>query len=102
MPEWIYESATAMAAAIREKQISSYDLVRACLGRIEEVNPRLNAVVQICSEQALKDARESDQALAREEVIGPLHGVSPAEELPMGAFGLGGLRQAWIPCQGHR
>ena len=75
MPEWIYESATAMAAAIREKQVSAAELVGACLRRIDEVNPRLNAVVQICSEQALKDAGDADQALARGEVVGPLHGV---------------------------
>ena len=75
MLEWIYESAAAMAAAIREKQISSHELVRSCLERIDEVNPRLNAVVQVCSEQALKDARDADRALARGEVGGPLHGV---------------------------
>jgi amidase len=75
MPEWIYESATAMAAAIRKKQVSAAELVGACLRRIDEVNPRLNAVVQICSEQALKDAGGADQALARGQVIGPLHGV---------------------------
>jgi amidase len=75
MPEWIYESATTIAAAIREKRISAHDLVGACLQRIDEVNPRLNAVVQVCAEQALKDARNSDQALVRGEVVGPLHGV---------------------------
>ena len=45
MCEPIYESATALAAAIRNKEISSAELVQACLGRIEEINPRLNAVV---------------------------------------------------------
>jgi amidase len=75
MPEWIYESATAMAAAIREKRISAHELVGACLRRIDEVNPQLNAVVQVCAEQALKDARDADQKLVRGEVVGPLHGV---------------------------
>ena len=75
MSEWIYESATAMAAAIREKQVSASELVRACLRRIDEVNPQLNAVVQICSEQALKEARDADQKLARGDVVGPLRGV---------------------------
>ena len=75
MREWIYESAAAMAAAIRKKEISAHELVRACLERIEEVNPRLNAVVQVCAEQALEEARHADQALARGDVIGPLHGV---------------------------
>ena len=44
MREWICNSATAMAAAIRKREISAYELVRACLRRIEEVNPGLNAV----------------------------------------------------------
>jgi len=75
MREWIYESAVAMAAGIRRKEISSHELVRACVERIEQVNPRLNAVVQVCTEQALEDAHAADQALARGNVIGPLHGV---------------------------
>ncbi len=45
------------------------------IDRIEEVNPRLNAVVQLASEQALADALEADRALARGELRGPLHGV---------------------------
>jgi amidase len=75
MPEWIYESATAIAAAIRKKQISARELVGACLRRINEVNPQLNAVVQICSKDALRNADDADQALARGDVVGPLHGV---------------------------
>ena len=75
MPEWMYKSAAAMAAAIRKKEISAHELVRACLERIAEVNPRLNAVVQICAERALEEARHADQVLAQGDVIGPLHGV---------------------------
>ena len=75
MREGIYQSVAAMAAAIRKKEISAYELVRTCLGRIEEVNPRLNAVVQVCAEQALQEASHADQSLERGEVSGPLHGV---------------------------
>ena len=75
MREWIYQSATAMAAAIRSKEISAYELVGACLRRIEEVNPRLNAVVQVRAERALDEARQADRALARGDAVGPLHGV---------------------------
>ena len=75
MPEWIYASATAMVAAIRKKEISAYELVRACLERIEAVNPRLNAVVQLCAGEALKQARDADNALARGDAVRPLHGV---------------------------
>jgi amidase len=64
-----------MAEAIRRKEVSSEELVREHLRRIEEVNPKLNAVVQVRTEAALREAREADQALARGEVRGPLHGV---------------------------
>jgi amidase len=73
--ELIFVSATEQAKAIREKQISSEELVRACIKRIEEVNPKLNAVVQLPAETALGQAREADKALAKGEIRGPLHGV---------------------------
>lgn len=75
MHELLFKSATAVARAIREKQVSSEEFVRACIDRIEAVNPRLNAVVQLPAEAALAAARQADQALARGEVKGPLHGV---------------------------
>ncbi len=71
----IFESAFALARTIRAKQVSSEEMVRACIGRIEDVNPRLNAVVQLPAESAIRQAREADQSLARGEVKGPLHGV---------------------------
>ena len=49
--------------------------MRACIKRIEEVNPKLNAVVQLRAETALEQAREADKALAKGEIRGPLHGV---------------------------
>jgi len=73
--ELIFASATEQAKAIREKRISSEELVRACLERIAEVNPKLNAVVQLPAATALAQAREADKALAHGEIRGPLHGV---------------------------
>jgi amidase len=71
----IFASATEQAKAIREKQISSEELVRACIRRIEEVNSKLNAVVQLPAATALAQAREADRALAQRKIRGPLHGV---------------------------
>src|SRR5579884_4078387 len=68
-------SATKMAELIRTKQISSEELVRAHLARIEEVNPKINAVVYVEAEGALKEARECDVELARGAIRGPFHGV---------------------------
>ncbi len=68
-------SAAAQARAIREIKISSEELVQAHIQRINEVNPRLNAVVQLPADAALAEARKADEALARGESKGPLHGV---------------------------
>jgi amidase len=70
-----YSSATALADAIQKKQISSVEVVTSFLNRIQEVNPRLNAVFQVQRDQALQEARAADAALARNERKGPLHGV---------------------------
>ncbi len=68
-------SASALAAAIRAKQISSVEVVSAYLTRIERVNPTLNAVVQLAADTARREAAAADAALARGEPRGPLHGV---------------------------
>jgi amidase len=71
----IYASATALARAIRAKEISSAEVVHACLERIEAVNPTLNAVVQVRADAARAEAQAADAALARGQITGPLHGV---------------------------
>jgi len=75
MYKLIYASATALARAIRAKEVSSEEVVDAYLQRIEEVNPKLNAVVQLTADAARAQAREADAALARGHIKGPLHGV---------------------------
>jgi amidase len=58
-----------------KKEVSSVEIVNAYLTRIETVNPKLNAVVQLTAGTALKQAKEADEALARGEFKGPLNGV---------------------------
>jgi amidase len=69
------KSASELAGAIRSKQLSSKAIVEAHLARIAEVNPKLNAIVQLTADTARKEADEADAALARGEIKGPLHGV---------------------------
>ena len=71
----IYASARTMAQAIQDKEVSAVELVEAHLARIDEVNPALNAVVQLAAERARAEAVEADAALARGESLGALHGV---------------------------
>ena len=73
--ELLFMSAVKHAQLIREKKISSVELVKACLARIEKVNPQLNAVVTLCAERALAEAAEADALLAKGTIKGPLHGV---------------------------
>lgn len=75
MSDLIYASVTQLAKAIKAKAVSSVEVVHACLQRIEAVNPQLNAVVQLRAEQALAEARAADEALARGESRGLLHGI---------------------------
>ncbi|HVF45770.1 MAG TPA: amidase [Pyrinomonadaceae bacterium] len=75
MDEIIYASASELARAIREKEVSSAEVVEAHFARIAEVNPKVNAVVLLTEEAARARAKEADEALARGEVWGPLHGV---------------------------
>ncbi len=63
--ELIYASAAALARAIRAKKVSSEEVINAYLRRIEAVNPKLNAVVQLTAEAARAQARETDKAFAR-------------------------------------
>jgi amidase len=75
MNELLCSAASGMARAIREKKISSAELLQAHVERIETVNSKLNAIVQLPAERVMEEARAADAALARGEIKGPLHGV---------------------------
>ncbi|AKS30871.1 glutamyl-tRNA(Gln) amidotransferase subunit A [Mycolicibacterium goodii] len=72
--ELIYNDATSMAELIRTRAVSSVDLVRAHLARIEATNPDINAIVTI-AEDVLDAAHAADVDLAAGHDVGPLHGV---------------------------
>ncbi len=68
-------SVKEIATAIRKKEVSSAEVVDAFLGRIHEINPKLNAVVQLSEESARKEARKADSLLSQGIGAGPLCGV---------------------------
>ena len=75
MNDLTFSSASALAAAIRAKEVSSLEVIDAHLAHIERANPGLNAVVLVLADQARAAAREADAAVARGDVLGPFHGV---------------------------
>lgn len=60
---------------IRRRAISPVELTRACLERIERLNPSLNAFVTVTVEEALAQAREAEADVRRGRWRGPLHGI---------------------------
>ena len=71
-------SACEMVDAIAARQLSSAEVLEAHLARIEIVNPKLNAIVTLGIEEARKAAVAADEAVARGDTLGPLHGLPVA------------------------
>ena len=68
-------TATQIAADIRNKKVSSRQVVEAHLQRIAEVNPKINAIVRVLADEALAGADLADAAVRSGQKLGPLHGV---------------------------
>lgn len=68
-------SATELALRIKKRDICSRDAVVSCLSRIDQVNPQLNAIVELQAESALAAADNADRSLRSGEPLGLLHGV---------------------------
>lgn len=68
-------SAVDLARAIATREISSREAVQASIERITQVNPMLNAVVEVLADEALQAADAADAAVRAGETLGPLHGV---------------------------
>ena len=75
MSELWRKGAVELAAMIRDREVSSREVVQAHLDRIEAVNPHLNAIVRLLADQALAAADAADRAVADGARLGPLHGV---------------------------
>jgi amidase len=70
-----FRSASSQARLIRSRQLSSRELVALHFDRIRRLNPPLNAIVTLDEERAKAQAGAADDATARGESLGPLHGV---------------------------
>ncbi len=78
--ELCFLTATELARRIRAKEVSAREVMEAHLAQIARVNPKVNAIVTLLPELALAGARAADEALARGEAVGPLHGLPIAHK----------------------
>jgi amidase len=67
--------ATDLAAVIRRREVSSREVVDAHLDRIDAVNPQVRALTRVLRGEAREAADAADDAQARGDELGPLHGV---------------------------
>lgn len=74
MDELIKLSAVRLAALIRAREVSPVEVVEAHLRRIEEINPKLNAIVTLAAD-AVDRAREAESAVMHGVEVGMLHGL---------------------------
>src|SRR5262249_22890723 len=70
-----FASARTIAAAIGDRQVSCQEVLELFLQQIRRHNTTVNAICTLAQEQARVRAREADEALARGQSWGPLHGV---------------------------
>jgi aspartyl-tRNA(Asn)/glutamyl-tRNA(Gln) amidotransferase subunit A len=76
----VSQSLTDIAEAIRGKQVSAVEVTKACIARAEAVQPKINCFILLLADEALAAASKADEALARGDACGPLHGVPLAHK----------------------
>jgi amidase len=71
-----FTPATELHRLYRSRKTSPLEVMQAVLARVDAVNPRLNAIVTLVRDSALKEAKTATAALKRKGAkLGPLHGV---------------------------
>lgn len=75
MNELAFQSASELTRAIQDRRISSLELLELYMERVARLNPDINAIVATDFESARDRARKADDALAKGENWGVLHGL---------------------------
>jgi amidase len=73
--ELYFAPAHKLVSILRAREVSSTELTLAFYDRLRKVNPRLNAIVTLCEERALKEAAESDRRISAKSGVRPLEGL---------------------------
>ena len=80
MGELVWLTAVELAALIRQREVSALEVLTAHLAQVEAINPQVNAIVTYLPERAIEAAKRADEAQARGETLGLLHGLPIAHK----------------------
>ncbi|MGC4046494.1 MAG: Asp-tRNA(Asn)/Glu-tRNA(Gln) amidotransferase subunit GatA [Armatimonas sp.] len=72
---WTEQSAAAIAAAVKSKQVTAREVAEAFLARIEAIEPKIQAFLKVTPEKAREQADAIDARIAAGEEVGALAGV---------------------------
>jgi aspartyl-tRNA(Asn)/glutamyl-tRNA(Gln) amidotransferase subunit A len=100
----ILETIVELGPRLRRKEVSPVELTRACLDRIERLDPALNAFITVTAESALAEARAAEVEISHGEWRGPLHGIPVALKDLIDSAGTrttagSGLYQSRVPAE---
>jgi aspartyl-tRNA(Asn)/glutamyl-tRNA(Gln) amidotransferase subunit A len=89
---------------VHSKKISPVELTKACLGRIEQLNPKLNAFITVTADSALVESHAAEAEIQRGRWKGPLHGIPIAlkdlvDTAGVRTTGASGLFKDRVPTQ---
>ena len=73
-------TAVELAGRLARKQVSAREVLAAHLAQIDRLNPKVNAIVTLIADQAMTAAAKADEAIARGNPVGVLHGLPIAHK----------------------
>ncbi|HLF19810.1 MAG TPA: amidase, partial [Bacteroidota bacterium] len=71
----VFSSVRVLSKLIKSKKITSTELTKTSLGRLEKYGPKLGAVATITADLALEQAAKADKEIEAGKYRGPLHGI---------------------------
>ena len=70
-----FRTIAELGALLRGRGLSAVELTEAFLGRIEALDPQLNAFITVTADRARSQAKAADAEIAAGRYRGPLHGI---------------------------
>ena len=73
--EICFLSIADLSELVRKREVSPVEVVQAHLGRIDELDGKLNSFITLLKDESLKAAQEAEKAIRSNNYLGPLHGI---------------------------